>query len=166
MTKYYAGIGSRSTPPWHLSEMVHIAKVLGTKGYVLRSGGAEGADKAFEAGCDWVCGAKEIYRPSDANDAAIKLLKEVIVELNAKHGESIPMPQAMKQYVRALLARNMMQILGKNLATPVDFVVCYTEGGHMTGGTRYAICLAQMRNIPVYNLCRITTEEMLKNVVD
>jgi hypothetical protein len=29
----------------------------------LRSGGAGGADSAFETGCDQQCGVKEIYLP-------------------------------------------------------------------------------------------------------
>jgi len=49
---YYAGIGSRSTPDNVLGIMEKLGIVLAKKGFILRSGGADGADKAFEKGCD------------------------------------------------------------------------------------------------------------------
>lgn len=61
--RYYAGIGSRESPPGILALMVEVGKFLAQKGYVLRSGGADRADKAFEQGCDQVQGQKEIYLP-------------------------------------------------------------------------------------------------------
>ena len=44
----YAGVGSRETPPEILAEMTKIAQELATKKYSLQSGGAIGADMAFE----------------------------------------------------------------------------------------------------------------------
>lgn len=46
----YAGIGSRETPEHILSIMRHIGAYLASEGWVLRSGGADGADTAFEVG--------------------------------------------------------------------------------------------------------------------
>jgi len=48
--KYYAGIGARDTPQEVLNRMTKLAGVLQRKGLCLRSGGAKGADTAFEAG--------------------------------------------------------------------------------------------------------------------
>ena len=48
--KYYAGIGSRETPQEFLEFFVKLARFLYSKGYTLRSGGADGSDKAFEIG--------------------------------------------------------------------------------------------------------------------
>jgi predicted Rossmann fold nucleotide-binding protein DprA/Smf involved in DNA uptake len=42
--KFYAGIGSRETPPDILEWMTSLAANLETMNYVLRSGGAQGAD--------------------------------------------------------------------------------------------------------------------------
>jgi len=44
----YAGVGSRETPPEMLKKMTAISKKLAAQGYVLQSGGAIGADMAFE----------------------------------------------------------------------------------------------------------------------
>ena len=60
---YYTGIGSRETPEEVLSLFTIVGEFLAKKGYMLRSGGAKGADKAFEVGCDKVKGKKEIYLP-------------------------------------------------------------------------------------------------------
>ena len=49
---YYAGIGSRETPGLMLGAFARIGEFLAKKGYTLRSGGADGADTAFEVGCD------------------------------------------------------------------------------------------------------------------
>ena len=63
MKLYYAGIGSRNTPNEILSLLTSLAEQLALKGYILRSGGAKGADSAFEKGCDKVHGNKEIFLP-------------------------------------------------------------------------------------------------------
>src|SRR5215217_6010795 len=47
---FYTGIGSRKTPRSVMNEMTEIARVLEEHGYILRSGGAGGADSAFEKG--------------------------------------------------------------------------------------------------------------------
>ena len=48
--KYYTGVGARATPKDILKLMEDIAFKLAQKGYVLRSGAADGADTAFEIG--------------------------------------------------------------------------------------------------------------------
>ena len=50
MVQYYTGIGSRETPSHILELMTKIAKYLDSLGFILRSGGAPGADTAFANG--------------------------------------------------------------------------------------------------------------------
>lgn len=45
----YTGIGSRETPEWAICKIKKIGGYLYDKGYTLRSGGADGADLAFES---------------------------------------------------------------------------------------------------------------------
>jgi hypothetical protein len=137
MKKYYAGIGSRKTPENILMLMTKIAKVLDDKGFILRSGGADGADTAFANGAV----NKEIFRPKHATVESIKIAMEV-------H----PAPQACNDYVRKLHGRNVQIILGKNLDAPVEFVLCWTPGGKTIGGTGLGIRLAEREGIKVYNL--------------
>ena len=52
----YTGVGPRDTPQDVLQLMMAIGKRMAELNWVLRSGGADGADKAFEVGCDLVEG--------------------------------------------------------------------------------------------------------------
>ena len=49
-------------------------------------------------------------------------------------------------------SRNCHQILGYDLQSPVDAVVCWTPDGNVVGGTATAIRIALKYNIPVFNL--------------
>lgn len=140
--KHYAGIGSRETPPDILNIMVKIGKRLAKEGYTLRSGGAVGADKAFEQGCDLVGGQKEIFY-ADQNIP-------IWADLFTNHFH--PAPDRLGEYPRKLMSRNAMQILGGDGDTPVQFVVCWTKGGKLVGGTAQAIRIADWVNVPVFNL--------------
>lgn len=136
----YAGIGSRQTPPEICALMTDLACRLAAAGYVLRSGGARGADQAFEAGAGT---AKEIYLPHHATDAALEL---------AAHYH--PFWDRCGTTARRLHARNGMIILGADLASPVALVLCWTSDGRASGGTGQGLRIAVDRGIPVYNLFR------------
>jgi hypothetical protein len=53
---------------------------------------------------------------------------------------------------KKLHTRNACQVLGADLKTHVDFVICWTPDGKPSGGTRTAIIIAEQNGIPVYNL--------------
>lgn len=150
----YAGIGSRKTPQACLDFMTKIGRVCSKKDLTLRSGGAVGADQAFERGCDLEGGKKEIWTPKSQyiveHEWAIEKAKAVCWEY--------PLHK-MKPYTRSLIIRNMYQIFGDDPdhLKPVKFVVFYCEGdplmqGKLSGGTRYAVRAAHNYNIPHYNL--------------
>lgn len=144
--KYYAGIGSRETPTHVLEMMTHLAVRLGEDGYILRSGGAKGADNAFARGAP----AQEIFKSHEALPWAHEMVKTRFLPTDRGGFDH------WNEYTKGLLARNMMQILGKNGDTPVDFVVCWTKSAVYTdssaGGTGYAIRCALGHGIRVYNL--------------
>lgn len=147
--KYYAGIGSRNTPPDMLLFMSKIAAILEQCGYVLRSGKAIGADKAFEKGIKDK-NNKEIFIHSDAKPWSFETVKKYIPKDRPSNFDS------WQPYVRGLLARNIMQVLGDSGDSPVDFLVCWTKvGDYQTsevGGTGYALRCAIDNKIPTYNL--------------
>lgn len=154
--KSYAGIGSRSTPSEILQLITKIAAKLDSQGYVLNSGGAAGADSAFEAGSN----NKQIFLPSETFNnrkhdglSYFNYQKLPFKEL-AEENVSLFHPAAHKltEYAFKLMARNTFQILGKNLQSPVDFVICWTPEGKEVGGTSQAIRIAKSIKIPVFNL--------------
>lgn len=147
--KYYTGVGSRKTPKEILELMNKIAAKAALCGYILRSGGADGADKAFEQGCDSVKGSKNIYYAKDATDAAMFIA--------AKYH---PAWNRCSLFAKKLHGRNSFQVLGDTLDTPAHNLICWTPDGcttHIgrsiaTGGTGTAISIAFHHNVPIYNL--------------
>jgi hypothetical protein len=156
MPDYYTGIGSRKTPLPHLAEIRTIAEDLASRGYTLRSGGAAGADSAFEQGCG--NGGKEIYlswKGFNKNRSKLWFSKfpyEVCQEAYRLARLVHPVWDRLAAPIKTLHARNVMQVLGKDLQTPSEFVVCWTPDGACVGGTATAIKLAQQHNILVINL--------------
>ena len=150
--KYYAGIGARETPGEICLIMTQIARWLAEESWVLRSGGAVGADIAFEQGCDLANGNKEIFLPQKAYNKHTSILytppKSAYDLIDTLWGDLLH----RSQLVRSLFARNCQQILGADLNSPCNLVICWTRDGKDTGGTGKAIEIARKFNIPVTNL--------------
>lgn len=166
MNKFYTGIGSRETPKDFLLVIHKIALHLADKGYILRSGGADGADKAFEEGCFSAGGSQEIYLPwkgFNGNPSPLFKVTKEALELAAKIH---PSWSKLRQGARKLHARNCYQCIGYDLKTPSDLLICWTKGGAKIGGTRTAVVLAEQYNIPVYNLAIEGKEEELYDFIE
>jgi hypothetical protein len=153
--KFYTGIGSRKTPKDILHLMTVIARDLALNDYILRSGGADGADAAFEQGCDEVHGKKEIYLPckgfqnhnSELFYGGSNVDNEAADEYAKKVWLTRDMPcewNRLKSFTKALMSRNCFQVLGPHLDEPSDLVICWTKDGEASGGTGQAIKLAEL----------------------
>lgn len=168
MRKYYAGIGSRSTPADVLLTMQKLSRRLESEGWVLRSGGAAGADSAFESGVR-DSDNKQIFLPSRyfngrsdndpgmVNSSSLPSWEGALETVDKFH----PAPGNLTDFARKLMARNAMQVLGSDLETPSSFILCYTPRGEVTGGTGQALRMAQNYQIPVVNLGSSSTYESL-----
>jgi hypothetical protein len=145
--------------------MLQIAHGFAHQGWLLRSGGAEGADSAFEQGCDMAGGPKEIYLPwkrFNGNHSPLVLPFDNEEEAQAITRRHHPAYHNLTQGGRKLMTRNAYQILGRNLNDPVTLVVCWTPGGQMKGSTAQAIRMAHSMKIPVLNLADYEPEESLE----
>ncbi len=151
MYDYYTGIGARSTPANVLATMTILATNLERDGFILRSGGADGADSAFEAGVSDPHNAK-IYLPwahfNNNASALYDITQQAYDMAEAFH----PAWDKCSAAARKFHARNCYQILGLHLDTPSKFVLCWTPDGAITGGTGQALRIALSLNIPVFNL--------------
>lgn len=165
----YAGVGARLTPPPILDQMTAIAVELEHWDFTLVSGGALGADEAFEAGVR-SAKHKEIYLPwkgfNGREDGIFPPEKWTYGSIYHYH----PNPGAVfnnSKGAKHLLARNAHQILGKDGSQPVDAVVCWTPGGEDVGGTGHALRIARLNGIPVINLFHFEnkTEEALYTIL-
>lgn len=148
---YYTGIGSRNTPEEILKVFENIGQYLATKDFVLRSGAADGADSAFEQGCNHVNGKKEIYLPwkgFNGSTSDLVVTNPEAFEI-AKHYH--PYWENLKDGAKKLQARNSHQVLGLDLHTPSDFIICYTPNGQESGGTGQALRIAKDYHIPIFD---------------
>ena len=92
------------------------------------------------------------------------------MELTSKYH---PNWKNLKEYVKILMARNANQVLGNDLITPSEFVLCWTPDGaespkqrsRDTGGTGQAISIAYDHGIPVINMKNPLWIERLEQII-
>lgn len=160
----YTGIGARETPPEVLALMRAIGRRLALEGAVLRSGGSPGADAAFEEGCG--DGPKEIYlpRPGFNGNPSLLALDDAWYARIVAHAawgvlraalarESPPVDlDALPFETRLRYARDVPQVLGRDLASPSDLVLCWTPPAGPPEGTRIALYVARQYGVATANL--------------
>ena len=165
--KYYAGIGSRETPKDVCNKMTEIASLLEKQDFVLRSGGAEGADHAFEIGISDPL-MMDIYLPyiNFNNKSGSKyIFISTFDHSNYKAAyESLkyhPRGFNMSHGTKVMMIRNYFQACGLVNQSNSSFVICWTPKGangytikttYDDGGSGQCIRIAAAHNIPVYNL--------------
>jgi hypothetical protein len=160
---YYTGCGSRDTPKPIVLKMEEIAVILCNAGYILRSGGADGADTAFEKGVDSTLDKssrlmppKRVYIPwkefGNRKDSQEGDIYKIDIKAFAMASRIHPTWDRLAPSHKRLHARNIHQVLGDDLKTRSRFLICWTEDGQLIGGTRTAIVCARVYKVPVYNL--------------
>ncbi len=163
----YAGIGSRNTPRPVLILMGEIAMMLADYGLILRSGGAPGADTAFENGCDRRGRKKEIFLPWKRFNNHPSPFFDPPEDARILASFCHPNWTACGSTARKLHARNCQQVVGLHLNDPVDFVLLWApeESGRVKGGTATAVNLARRMKIPTFNLWDESTYERWKEMI-
>ena len=147
----YTGIGARKTPSNIISHMRELARLMADAGHTLRSGGAEGADEAFENGCIDQSGKMEIYLPWRGFRGNPSDLGYVTEEARNVAKQFHPYWHNLREPARNFMGRNGYQVLGLDLKTPTDLVICWTPDGKVAGGTGQALRMAQHYRIPILN---------------
>lgn len=176
----YAGIGSRETPHDVLLLMNAVARKMAKRGWILRSGGATGADQAF------LSGAIEAHKQHHSVETYLPWAK---FEFDALHGidlgdrrhiarfEPAPwtFPIAAQHHPRwatlshgaqRLHARNVHQVLGyEPVGDTFDvskLIVCWTPDGLASGGTGQALRIAKAHGVQIRNLHDPETREKVE----
>ena len=171
---YYAGVGSRDTPEHILNIMHHIGAYLATQGWVLRSGAANGADTSFEEGALHVKGETEIYLPWGGFNHHKSELHPGKYPFSSKEKQFSakfhPAWNKCSPSARLMHQRNLRQVIGMEtihgeMVQASKFVVCWTPGGQLKGGTAQALRIATALNIPIINLGSATTAQELEALV-
>lgn len=175
---YYTGIGSRETPIDAQHLITEVSIYLKAEGWTLRTGTGSHANKAFQIAAGE---NKEVYVPWDnffPNEVGIASMTEKssrmayeVWKLREKKG-LVPTEgrisgkwEDLHPGTKALLAKAMCMLLGKNLNTPSDMVVCWTPGAKIVGISSHVICLAVSKHIPVFNLAEYETEVIVRDML-
>jgi hypothetical protein len=171
---FYAGIGSRETPPDIIEMMIGIAGVLREQGYILRSGHADGADLAFERGS---AGQNQIWLPwpgfnyESSQAQGLPHTGHYHIRDNWMADKIAaqyhPNWNACSEGAKKLHTRNVYQVLGPGLGvvqheTISKFIICWTKDGKASGGTGQAIRVAEGYQRPVFNLFNANALEELE----
>lgn len=169
--KSYAGVGSRETPAPILRLMRQMAASLAEQGWMLRTGGAPGADSAFESGVKPE--QMELYLPwpgFNGKRSAFLRPTEEAVRMGLRYhpllakfdpASEVLLTDRKLRTLTQLMGRNVHQVLGADCRSPSKFLVCWTKDGadgttiltsSKTGGTGQAIRIAADHKVPVFNL--------------
>jgi hypothetical protein len=169
--RIYAGIGARNTPPDILDIMRFLADKLEDAGWLLRSGGASGADSAFESGVKNPSN-KCIYLPGPSFNGKVpgKGYFDSTVLPGWKHAlmtvdEFHPNPSALSDFARKLMARNAMQVFGPTMESPAEMIIAWTLDGEIIGGTGQALRMAEGCGVTVHNLGNAETLENIFQIL-
>lgn len=90
--------------------------------------------------------------------------KDLISETERIASEVHPAWDKCNEWARGMHSRNCHQILGYDLQSPVDAVICWTPNGNIQGGTATAIRIALKYNIPVFNLGVKDKDNVLQSI--
>lgn len=161
------GIGSRETPDDVCARFVEMGAEARERGWWIRSGHAEGADYAFEKGAKECC---IVYLPWQTFNKKKPILgiprsqqlRDEVLKIVYKHEAYA---KDLSDGVKLIKSRNVYQVLGEDLKTPSDVVVCWTEEGQIVGGTGLAIKIAMANDIPVLNLGNPETARNLDSMI-
>ena len=135
----------------------------------MRTGISPGADQAFYRGATAERGRVELYLPWPRFEAGARSRTErsnvLVLPQPTRNAYSLaarfhPGWRALSRQARDLRARDVHQVLGRDLASPAGLVVCWTldgsidGAGRCVGGTGQALRIAHHHGIAVLNLAR------------
>ena len=170
---FYTGIGARKVPKNIYILMIDIARYLEENNYILRSGGAEGCDEAFETGVKSFL-KKDIFLPyRDFNKNKSNLILDESNCLNSKKAWDLakkfhPRFNKLADKGKKYMARNSFQVLGEDVDTEdkSDFLICWTAEARYVGGTSQAMRIADYYRIPIYNLANDHDRKNIFSLLD
>lgn len=156
----FTGVGSRVIPGNIFSLLGSIGILLRNNNWICRTGTARGSDAAFRASYETRPTNLEVYAPEDILNNKFgnaDLAKSIVRNYHPCYD------RIQSEFSKALLARNVYQVLGSDLNTPSEIVFCYTENGEIKGGTSIVLRIAQHYGIPIVNL---GNPKHLKTIID
>ena len=90
--------------------------------------------------------------------------KDLIAETERIASEVHPAWDRCNDWERGMHSRNCHQILGYDLQSPVDAVICWTPNGAVVGVTENALKLSMRAGIPIFNLGRTDKDAVVQEI--
>ena len=162
---YFTLVGSRTTPADQATLLRVYSERLLRHGWTGRSGLSGDADMALNRALNHYPGLAELYIPWPSfngfnhGDLEGRVIYPTRLgnapEALAMVSELHPAWGILSRGAKSLHVRNAYQVLGQNLTTPSDVLICWANvnrKGSVQGGTATAYNLAVKHNIPAFNL--------------
>ena len=169
--KRFAGIGARRIPRAQAKVMRNACMIYACAGHAAHHGGANGADKACDNGYRIIAPNNlEVFIPYDGYNAFY--IKQPEVTLGTSDAaykiakDHHPAWDRVSSIGKQLHSRNSHIILGHDLQSPVDFILCWTPDAKIVGGTGQALRIAKNYNIKVFNLADKEVEYYFKKMIE
>ena len=130
----------------------NISSYFAKKDMVLRTSGSKGIGSDAIKGCDDNQGQYDAFVPWDGYNKipiCYELTKEAFDIAEAFNGKY----STMSQTNRKILAAMSYQVLGDDLISPSDFVICYSNRGKGKGGNvGHLIKIAKAYGVPIFDI--------------
>lgn len=157
--------GNETPPPVVLQTLQRLVPELEKRGYVIRSGGMKGMENAVEE----LSRNIELHLPwkgFDGKESKFTYTSEEAKEFAKRYH---PAWDQAKPVVQTFCAKNVRLMLGKDLKSPTQILIIWSEDGveharertAKTGLTGVAVALASELRIPTFNLQRPDAEQRL-----
>lgn len=172
----YTGMGSSGGSLAAVDRARRLGARMAELGWVLRTGGCPGVDRAFTAGASQQGGASEIYLPWKGYGGHVGLVcgpdeYQRAMQIAQK---AVDNWSTLTEGQRLLKACIVLELLGSNLRMPSRVLVCWSPDGcesaaattRRTGDAALAIHVAEQSRIPVVNIARTDALLSLKRIVE
>lgn len=173
--KAYVGIGNNDAPPEILQKMSLLSATLAAKGWTLRhTGDKDGAAVAFEQGAGGQAEAYIAWKGFNDRQSEFIPPRNVHPEVITLMKQYIPTFDNIKPGAHKVISRAVYAIIGKDLRSPAQFVVCWSADGAESAGEKTAktgfmgmpIALASNLKMPVFNLQKPDAMERLNRFLE
>jgi hypothetical protein len=157
MRKVYSGLGCRDISANAEAIVSRVAAHLSADGYLCRTGGNLGAQRAFEK----ASAVSEVYLPwknSNENKSHLYHISPECFEIASGH---TPKWGKMTGGLKKVLAAEVHILLGKDLDKPSQFVLTW-ENKEDSDSLRYTRRLAASYGIQVYNIADYSAMEIMQ----
>lgn len=157
--------GNEQPPPAVMAVLQRLVPELENRGFIIRSGGMRGIEDAVEG----LARNIEVHLPwkgFDQKESKFTFTTDEAKEFAKRHH---PTWSSLKPVMQSFFAKNVRLVLGKDLRSPTQIVIIWSDDGvecvrertARTGMAGHTLSIAAELKIPVFNLHRPDAEQRI-----